>query len=323
MVANLLGGVVKLLFYSLLALTFLSLLGGVFSAAPTGGMIQQPLFGSGPDSVVVINIYGTMYDDPSVSSSLLSGSSIVTPKKVFMMLDSAKNTENVKAVVLRINSPGGTTTAAEEIYQMLVNFKKETKLPLYASLSEVAASGGYYIALAADEIIADATTLTGSIGVIAGGVNYSKLANDYGIFDVSVVSGGNKSFLNPLEPVSEEQVAILQTIVDSAYAQFIERVKNNRSIPDEIIATYADGRILSGLQAYEYGLVDSIDTFIDALVSIREKLGYPDARVVEYRAGDFWGSFLQAFSKPDIKLSIFPDSVYPMLEGKVAYMYLP
>ena len=176
------------------------------------------------------------------------------------------------ALMLYINSPGGSVYEADEVYVALKKYKEESKRPVYAYFASLAASGGYYIACAADKIIANRNTLTGSIGVIAGRfVDLSEPMKKYGIKSETIHSGKNKTMGDISQPVTDEQRAIMQAISDECYAQFTGIVAENRKLDLEKVKELADGRIYTASQAKNNGLVDEIATFDQAVEILKEK----------------------------------------------------
>ena len=166
------------------------------------------------------------------------------------------------ALILRIDSPGGTVGDSQEIFSA-INRIKSKGCKVVASFGNISASGGVYIGVAADKIIANPGTITGSIGVIIRGNNISELLDKIGIKFETVKSGLFKDILSPDKPLSEEGRALLQNLIDESYTQFIEAVSVSRNIPIEEVKKFADGRIFTGTQAKELGLVDDIgDEFL-------------------------------------------------------------
>lgn len=169
-----------------------------------------------------------------------------------------------KGIILDINSPGGTVYEADELYLALLEYR-ETGKPVYAYFESMAASGGYYIACAATDIIANRNTLTGSIGVIAGqSLDLTGLMEKYGVKSETIHAGKNKNMGNYNEPMTDEQRAILQSIADECYEQFTDIVAKARNMKIEKVQELADGRVYTAKQALNAGLVDSIGTFEDA-----------------------------------------------------------
>lgn len=189
----------------------------------------------------------------------------------------------VKAVILRVNSPGGTVAASETLYQEIRAFRERSKKPVIASMAEVAASGGYYIALAADRVLAQESSITGSVGVIMQTINISKGLSFLGIESRAVKSGPMKDLANPLEPIREEQYAILQATVDDFYSTFRSLVRDRRpGIASERFDALTDGRIFTGRQALDAGLVDACGGLRDAFSSAKALSKIDRAQVIKY-----------------------------------------
>jgi len=201
-------------------------------------------------------------------------------------LDKAAKDNAIKAVVLRINSPGGSVTAADIMHAELMNFKKrdQQKRPVVAVLMDVAASGGYYIACAADEIVAHPTTVTGSIGVIMQTVNFAGTMGKLGISADAITSGKMKDAGSPLRKMTPEEREIFQKLVDQFYDRFVSVVAAGREqLSEEQVREVADGRVYSAQQAQELGFVDRIGTLKDTLSEIKKQIGATRIRVVTYQ----------------------------------------
>lgn len=187
------------------------------------------------------------------------------------LLETIKNLTERKdfaGIFLYINSPGGGVYESDEVYEALLKYKEKTQKKVYAYLADVAASGGYYIACSADKIIANRNCLTGSIGVIAAQfLDVSKLLKKYEIRASVVHSGKNKVMGNPLEPFTQEQVKIMQSVSDECYEQFTKLVAKSRNLELEEVKSLADGRVYTARQALENGLIDEVLSFDDAVKS--------------------------------------------------------
>ncbi|VAX14964.1 signal peptide peptidase SppA, 36K type [hydrothermal vent metagenome] len=171
--------------------------------------------------------------------------------------------EDVKAIILRINSPGGAVAPSQEIYSEVIKASK--KKPLITSMGTVAASGGYYIAAASARIIADPGTLTGSIGVIMMFSNFQKLMDKIGLESVVLKSGKFKDTGSPYRPFTKEDRELLQGVIKSIYTQFVTDVASGRNMDIDDVRKLADGRVYTGEQALENGLVDQLGTMRDAI----------------------------------------------------------
>ncbi|MBE6349472.1 MAG: signal peptide peptidase SppA [Spirochaetaceae bacterium] len=177
-----------------------------------------------------------------------------------------KTKKDIAGIIVYINSPGGGVYESDEVYEALLQYKEETKKPVYAYFASLAASGGYYIGCAADKIIANRNTITGSIGVIAGRfMDLTELMAKYGIKSKTIHAGKNKIMGSFDEPATEEQKQIMQSIADECYEQFTQIVAKSRNMELEKVYTLADGRIYTALQAKNCGLVDEIAHFEKAV----------------------------------------------------------
>lgn len=172
---------------------------------------------------------------------------------------------SVKSVVLRINSPGGGVAASQEIYEAIKKFRAETKKKVIVSMGSVAASGGYYVACGADKIFANQGTITGSIGVIAEWYNYGDLLRWAKTENVVIKSGTFKDAGSGTRPVTDEERAYFQSLINNMYGQFVATVSSSRKMSDEAVRKLADGRVYTGQEAKKEGLVDELGTYQDAV----------------------------------------------------------
>lgn len=198
-------------------------------------------------------------------------------------LAAAAADDRVKAVVLRINSPGGTVTASDTLYHEIKEFKARTGKPVVACFQDVAASGAYYLACACDEIVAQRTTVTGSIGVIMQMMDFSSTMAMLGISADAIKSGPNKDAGSPFRKMKPEEREIFQGLVDNFYNQFVDVVAEGRpELSRAQIVKLADGRVYTASQALEAGLVDSIGTLKDAISAAKSRAGVKSAHTVRY-----------------------------------------
>lgn len=203
-------------------------------------------------------------------------------ERVVEHLRKAGRDPSVRAVVLRVDSPGGSVVASDEIYHELLALK--AKKPIVVSMGETAASGGYYIACAADRIVANPATLTGSIGVIAMAPNVEELMGKIGVEMVVIKSGALKDEMSPFREMTKEERELWQRIINEAYEQFVEIVAQGRGMDVEVVRKLADGRVYTGRQAQDLGLVDELGNLpeaIDLAAELGGIVGRP--RIVEYR----------------------------------------
>src|SRR5918992_2005488 len=186
----------------------------------------------------------------------------------------------IKAIVLRIDSPGGAVAPTQEIFDELQ--KVRSKKPLIASMGGMATSGGYYIASACEKIVANPGTLTGSIGVIMQLNNVEELMKKVGVKGYNIKSGANKDIGSPFQPLSPEGREILQSLVDSVHSQFVSAVAKARGMKEAQVRKVADGRVYSGAQAKEVGLVDQFGTLEDAIDFAAKRVGLDENPTVYY-----------------------------------------
>ena len=191
------------------------------------------------------------------------------------LLESLEKLEDDKknvAVILYINSPGGSAYQSDEMYLALKKFREKTSRPVYAYFADIAASGGYYIGCGAQKIIANRNTLTGSIGVIANRfLDLTALLSKHGIKSETIHAGKNKIMGSPDIPTTDEHRAIMQSVANECYEQFVSIVAESRALPTERVKELADGRIYTANQAKENGLVDEVMSFDDAVDFLKEK----------------------------------------------------
>lgn len=190
-------------------------------------------------------------------------------------LDDLEHDGRIRAVVVRINSPGGTVAATQEIYAKLMRLRKKNII-LVASMGEMAASGGYYVASACNYVMANRGTITGSIGVIAMTPNLKGLFERLGIRMNVIKSGKYKDILSMHRDITPEEKELIQQLIDSSYNQFLKDVSLGRNLPIADIEPWADGRVMSGETALEHKFIDGIGTMEDALAKARALAKLPD-----------------------------------------------
>jgi protease-4 len=250
-----------------------------------GDMSESVVRGDGGPKVLLLDIDGEITDSDAagVLGWVLSEGTV---SRVRDQLDLAEKHGDIKAIIVRIDSPGGSPTASDAVYRQLLDFKRKHSTPIHAQMMSVAASGGYYIAMAADRIAANRTTITGSIGVVMMGVNLTGLMDKIGVADQTFTSGPFKdagSFLRPMKSAERKQ---LQSVVDDLYLQFVDVVDEGRpDLTKEEVKKLADGRIYSAQQALAVGLVDEIAPLEETIESVRKEIGASEVRVVAYHRG--------------------------------------
>ena len=237
--------------------------GVFFFAYITGGDSRALSLFSG-DGVGVLQIDGAIDDSRSV----------------LMELKRFKEMPWVKAIVVRIDSPGGAVAPTQEIFEEIQRAKKQK--PFIASMGGMATSGGYYIATACDKIVANPGTLTGSIGVIMQLTNFEDLMKKVGVKGFNIKSGANKDLGSPFQTMSPEGREILQSLVDNVHSQFVAAVAKGRGMNEAQVRKLADGRVYSGAQAKELGLIDQFGTLDDAVELAARRAGIEGEPAVYY-----------------------------------------
>lgn len=241
-------------------------------------------------------------------------------------LDMAAEDPRVKAVVVRINTPGGAVTASDIMYQDLVAFRHHTAKPVVACMMDVAASGGYYLAMGCDRVYAHPTTVTGSIGVIMNLYNVSGLMTTMGVTTNPIKSGPNKDIGNPGRPMTAEERAILQGMVDGFYGQFVRVVAHGRHMTEEQARTLADGRVYTGVEAKRLGLVDEVGYLEDAVQCAMNLACLKDAVVVAYdRCDGYRGSIYAGMPRipSEVRVKLDVPGLTPPAGAVFMYLWEP
>jgi protease-4 len=243
----------------------------------------------GGDKVALIDVRGLLVD--ADRRGVLGGAE--NPVSRFAeSLDRARRDGQVRAIIVRIDSPGGTVSATDSMHGELRHFREQANKPIVVLMADVAASGGYYLACGGDHLIAQPTSITGSIGVIIQTINFAEGMNRIGIRADAITSGPNKSMGSPFEPMPAEHRALLQGIVDEFYDGFRSVVVESRpGVSPADLDWITDGRVVTGRRAAEIGLVDATGDLRDAFSSAKSMAQIPRARLVKYhRPIEFVGS---------------------------------
>ena len=275
--------------------TFLLLLGGVLLFMVVSSVLGS-LFSDGilesDNQIAIVEIQGMI----SVS------------RETVQQLRGFQQNPKVKGIILRIDSPGGAVGPSQEIYNAVTRIREEDGKKIYASLGSVAASGGYYIASAADTIFANPGTLTGSIGVIMAFSNIQDLIKKIGIRPEVIKSGAYKDAGSPVRPISFKERKLLQKLVDDVHQQFVEDVAKGRNLPAADVQRLADGRVYTGRQAFELKMVDhmgGLQDAIDHLATQADIQGSPQI-VQEEEERSFMDWLMQSSFKQNLTQSISP-----------------
>jgi len=199
------------------------------------------------------------------------------------LLKAAEDPE-ISGVIVRINSPGGSAAASDTIYHEIISFRGKRKIPVHAYIMELGASGGYFVASAADRIIASPTAITGSIGVIAMKFNIERLLSKIGVSEETYKSAPKKDFWSPFRPSTPEEKKIFQNIIDKLYARFVEVVWASRQklLTEKEVRTLADGRVLVSSEALTAGLIDKVAYLDETITELKKDLNIEQARVITY-----------------------------------------
>jgi len=238
--------------------------------------------GSGDEKILLIDIDGPISNRPKKTLvGFQSETGMVD--RIREILKKAEKDKKIKGILLRINSPGGTVTSSDIIYHEIKSFKERYNVKVYVSVVDVAASGGYYIAMAGDSIMAHPTSLVGSIGVLALKINLEGLMGKVGVEWEVVKSSKKKDFMSPFRPLTKEERTLFQETIDSYYNRFVDVVVLNRSRLDaRAVKILADGRVYNARQALEKHLVDSIGYLEDIVKLAKKELNQPGLKVVTY-----------------------------------------
>lgn len=342
--------VVALILFVLLLFSFLSNLGHYAKNFVSSG--GKHIHASGPrleeviiedndaaSKIAVVDIEGI------ITSRVMDGSGYNLVDIVKAQLKRAEDDGNVRAVILKVDSPGGEVLASDEIARLLTDFQKESKKPIVASMGNLAASGGYYVSSPCQWIVANELTITGSIGVIMHGWNYRGLMDKVGLTPQVYKSGKFKDMMSgerKPEEIPPEEREMMQHLIDETYAKFKQVVQDGRSdahqknkgnvdkgraLADNW-ADYADGRVLSGTEAYNLGFVDQLGNFQDAVK--RAKIlggigGNANANLIQFQQRYELGDFLRMFGKsqtpPVVKVDLGVDA--PKLQVGQMYFLAP
>ena len=325
-------------FGCILALVILLLCGSVFcnfillamrashglAAMPGGGVPRAPRFdettvedGKGPGKIALITLRGII----SSSASGTLGETMVDDLKI--QLHQAAMDSKVKAIVLYVDSPGGEVTASDMIYEAVCAARDQKPVVVY--MGSLAASGGYYVSCGGKYLMADDTSITGSIGVIIETLNYESLMGKIGVDAVVFKSGAFKDMLSGAREMTPEEKAYVHDMVMQTYGKFVGIVARERHLDENMLRnTIADGRVISGRDAVKYKLIDGLGQIEDAYQKARDLASAPDAPVIRYESGYHFGKLLRLFagrseSSSKVQLEL-PDAMTPHLEAGRMYL---
>ncbi|EAF5657179.1 signal peptide peptidase SppA [Listeria innocua] len=256
--------------------------------ADTSELTETVIEEGGADTIAVLSVDGTI-QDTGEAGSLFSETGY---NHTFFMdqLEEVRNNDAIQGVLLYVNSPGGGVMESAQIRDKILQIKKERKIPFYVSMGSMAASGGYYISAPADKIFASKETLTGSLGVIMQGYDYSELMKKLGVSDNTIKSGAYKDIMSGTRPMTDDEKKIMQSMIDDSYNEFVKVVATGRGMSEEQVRKIADGRIYDGRQAKENGLIDAFGYQEDALEALKKEKDLKDATVIQYDAPESFSS---------------------------------
>ena len=289
-------------------------------------MLERTLSGTGDDKVLMISVTGIISDVPEFSFLFTKASML---EEFVSQLDLAAADPNVKAVVIKINSPGGSVTASDIIYNEILKFKEKSKAKVVAVMMDLAASGGYYIALPADEIVAHPTSLTGSVGVIFMRPELSGLMDKIGVgFEVNK-SGRNKDMGSPFRKPTQEEEALFNKLISGLSERFSSLVLKHRKISSENMKEIMTARVFIAPDAQKLGMIDKTAYLDDAVKDAKTLAGIPeDSKVVAYRRSFYPNDNLYngTTAKSESALSLInmgPFEQFKNMNPGLYYLWLP
>jgi len=287
-----------------------------------GPLREKVVDGQGDAKILLLDVTGIISEEKGRALGLRQETSMVDEFRE--ALKKARQDRKIAGLVVRINSPGGTVTASDILRHEILEYKKKTGVRVVACMMDVAASGGYYVATAADEIVAHPTTITGSIGVIAMKFNVQGLFGKIGVEAEAIKSGDKKDLLSPFRPATEDEKKIVQAVIDQLHARFVDVIAEGRKpLSREAVVRLADGRIYTAAQALELGLVDRVGYLDGAIEGLKGSLDLKNASVVVYhRQGSYKGSIYSEAGGTTTVVNILPQDLESLLPRGMQFMYL-
>lgn len=274
------------------------------------------------NKIAVLELDGVI-QNTSTASLLNTGG--YNHERFLEMLEAAGEDSSVDGIILRVNTPGGGVVESDEIHDKIVQIKEEHDKPVYVSMGNTAASGGYYISAPADKIVAHSATLTGSIGVIMESFNFAEFADKHGIKFNTIKSGEFKDIMSQSRKMTDEERKILQTMIDNLYGDFVEVIVDGRDMSESKVRELGDGRVYTGEQAKNNGLVDALGSLTDTIAIMKEDNGWGNAKVIEYKKGieinEFLGGTLQGMFKGQTELFGIKELLRESNGPRAMYLY--
>jgi protease-4 len=248
----------------------------------------------GANKIAILDIEGVIADQPTGDFFNQVG---YNHQAFLKQLEHAFQDTTIKGILLRVNSPGGGVVESDEIYHKIIHLKEEHPKPIVTYMANMAASGGYYISAPTDQIYANRSTLTGSIGVIMSAYNVQELAENWGVKQETFKSGAHKDIMSSMREMTNEERRIIQSIVDESYDNFLDVIvtgRKDKGMTMEKLIPLADGRIFTGNQAKELGLIDEIGFMDDAIKGTAALAEVENPTVVRYKQSG-WSAFNNLF----------------------------
>jgi protease-4 len=284
---------------------------------------EQTVEGKGTSKILLLDLSGVLSEDVPSFSITTPPPRVPLLARVREELRKAEDDERVKALIVRINSPGGTITASDILYHELLAFKARKKVPLIAVIMDVGASGGYYAALAADTIVVNPTTITGSIGVVMVTVNAQGLLEKIGVAPLAIKSGPMKDAGSPFRSLTEPERAVFQGIIDEMHGRFVGLIAQSRKMPEDRVRGFADGRVYTADQALKLGLVDRVGYLEDVVALAKERAGLDEAKVIMYhRPKEYRANIYSLTPPPSTAESTLAQFVAALGGGGPRFLYL-
>jgi protease-4 len=287
-----------------------------------GPLSEKVVDGEGDRKILLVDITGIISEEKRRKLGLREEISMVDEFRE--SLKKAGRDKKIAGLVIRINSPGGTVTASDILHHEILEYKKKTGVRVVACMMDVAASGGYYVATAADEIVAHPTTITGSIGVIAMKFNVQGLFGKIGVESRAIKSGDMKDMLSPFRPATAEEITVVQTIIDQMNGRFIDVIVEGRKpLPRDTVVKLADGRIYTAGQALDYKLIDRVGYLDSTLDGLKKSLNLDKASVIMYyRPGTYKGTIYSEAGGNTTVVNILPQDLESLMPKGMQFMYL-
>lgn len=287
---------------------------------------ERTVEGEGSEKILLLDVSGVISEEKRRRLGFREEVSMVDELKE--ALQKAEKDKNVRGLILRINSHGGTVTASDIIHHELLRHKKRSGQRITACLMDVGTSGAYYLATAADEIVAHPTTITGSIGVVAMKFNVQGLMSKIGVEQETIKSGAMKDILSPFRPSSPEEQKLLQNMIDTFHKRFVDVIVDGRKpLSREAVEKLADGRIYTADQALESRLIDRIGYLDETIAGMKKELNLARARVIVYhRADSYKSTIYSGLQAPPAQLNLIAingQEVWTPPGVRFMYLWLP